>query len=155
MSIDLFNRWFTEPINILKKLPNGDGGFAAFMISIPLYERYIISKLKLENKLTDDKNIRNEIANDLNLTDGQRTVFWDMFRNGLMHEAMPKDGKTLWITSSKFTELPEFKTISGHDYVCIDPWKFADRVLSKFTSDHRLITASESFPFASIFALPK
>ena len=125
------------------------------MIAMPLYERYIISKLKLKNKSTDEESVRNEIASDLNLTDGQRAVFWDMFRNGFMHEAMPKDGKTLWATSSEFTELPEFKTINGHDYICIDPWKFADRVLNKFIDDHRLITASESFPLASIFALPK
>jgi len=94
MSIELFNRWYIEPINKLKELPNGDGGFAAFMITIPLYERYITSKLKLENKPTEDTDIRTEMANDLHLTDGQRSVFWAIFRIGFTHGAMPQSGKT-------------------------------------------------------------
>ena len=154
-AVGLFNRWFVKPIDILKRLPNGDGGFAAFMIALPLYERYIAAKLKIENKPAEDDNVRSEIAHDLCLDSKQSSIFWSVFRTGFMHQEMPKDGKTHWATSSDFKAIPEFKIINGENYVCIDPWKFADRVISKFTSDPRLITASESFPWAHIFVIRK
>lgn len=155
MPIELFNRWYVEPINKLRELPNGDGGFAAFMIALPLYERYTVAKLKLDHKPTNDEDIYAEMANDLHLTDGQRRVFWAIFRIGFMHEAMPQGGKTQWITSAEFTAFPEFVTIEGQNYIRIDPWKFTDRVLSMFIEDHRRITASDSFPLPSIFSIPK
>lgn len=146
-----FDGWFVKPIEKLKKLPGGDGGFAAMMIAIPLYERYIVGKLKLEGRPTGEEEIRNEIAADLRLNDHQRSVFWEIFRNGFMHQAMPKAGKTEWVVSDKYGELPEFKTYQGCSYVCLDPWKFVNRVLDKFKQDSRLIIASEGFPLADVF----
>lgn len=153
--IELFTRWFINPIEKLKELPKGDGGFVAMMVAIPLYERYIKAKLKLENIISNEKNINIEIEKDLKLTPDQRKIFWNTFRVGFMHQAMPKSGKTHWRTCSEFKALPEFKIINNQTYICIDPWKFTERVFNKFISDHRLITASDSFPFASIFSIPK
>jgi hypothetical protein len=48
----------------------------------------------------------------------------------------------------------EFVQSTGSPCVCIDPWKFADRVLNAFLADPRLITISESFPLASVSAVP-
>lgn len=155
METELFVRWYVNPIKKLKELPNGDGGFAAFMIALPLYERYIIAKLKLDGKSTDKETISEEMSTDLQISAGEQSVFWDLFRNGFAHQAMPKAGKTSWLTSSEFTEFPEFKTTNEQNYICIDPWKFADRVLNLFMLDHRLIIASDSFPLASIFSIPK
>lgn len=152
--IERFDGWFVKPIEKIKELPEGDGGFAAMMVALPLYERYIIAKLKIEGKPTNDPEIQQEIADDLNLKDHERRIFWEMFRHGFMHQAMVKYGKTKWMVSHTFGELPEFKTIKGIQCICFDPWKFTDRVLCKFRADHRLITASESFPLASIFEMP-
>ena len=150
----LFDRWFVQPIVKLKELPNGDGAFAALMIAIPLYERYIIAKLKLAGSETTLDYVKQETADDLNL-DGQKgAIFWDTFRTGFMHQAMAKDGRTKWMVSQEFGDLPEFKEIEGVNYILLDPWKFADRVLDKYTDDPDLITASESFPLASIFSVP-
>lgn len=151
---ELFERWFGRSIEKLRELPNGDGAFAALMIAIPLYERFIIASLKGSGSPTKEADIQKAVGDDLGLDDGQRRVFWEMFRNGFMHQAMAKDGKTKWMVSSEFGELPEFKTIGGVAYICLNPWKFADRVLRKFRSDPKLITASESFPLATIFQLP-
>ena len=155
METELFIRWYVNPIEKLKELPDGDGGFVAFMVALPLYDRYIVAKLKLDNKSTNPESVNAEMAKDLHLSTGEQKVFWGMFRNGFMHQAMPKDGNTKWITSSKFTEFPEFVTINKTPYVQIDPWKFVDRVLNLFMEDQRLISASESFPLASIFSIPK
>ncbi|VTS06827.1 hypothetical protein [Tuwongella immobilis] len=154
MAIDLFERWFGHSIDKLRDLPNGDGAFAALMIAIPLYERYIIAKLKLEGTATGEAEVQEAVGKDLGLEDWQRRIFWQMFRVGFMHQAMVMDGKTKWMVSHVFGDVPEFKSIAGVNYICFDPWKFTDRVLSKYRADHRLITASESFPLASIFAFP-
>ena len=152
-SIELFERWFGRPVEKLRELPNGDGGFAALMIAIPLYERFIVGKLKLEGSPTGPDEMKEAIGADLKLQDRERSTFWDMFRNGFMHHGMARDGKTKWAVSHRFGELPEFKEIRGETIVCFDPWKFADRVLNAFRVDPRLITASDSFPLASIFEL--
>ena len=125
------------------------------MIALPLYERYIIAKLKLDGKSANKETISEEMSTDLQISAEEQNVFWDLFRNGFAHQAMPKAGKTDWLTSSEFTEFPEFRNTKGNNYICIDPWKFADRVLNMFMEDQRTITASDSFPLASISLLPK
>ena len=147
---DRFNTWFAKPIAKLKELPEGDGGYAALMIALPLYERYIIGKLKLNHEATDEDSIKKEIAADLGLDDVQRSIFWDMCRNGFMHGAMAKAGRTQFLVSDRFGEIPVFGKLDGHPCVCLDPWKFAERVIGRFTANPQLITASESFPLADV-----
>ncbi len=146
-----FNGWFVRSIEKLKELPEGDGAFAAMMIALPLYERYIIAKLKLDGRPTGEEDIAREICDDLKLDDQQRRIFWGMFRTGFMHQAMVQTGKTRWLVSDRFGALPEFKMFNGQGCICIDPWKFTARVLSGFMGNPRLITVSESFPLADVF----
>lgn len=148
-----FERWFAQSISKLKELPTGDGAFAALMIAIPLYERYIIGKLKLSGSETKEADVKAAVSADLKLDSKQRSIFWDMFRNGFMHQAMPTDGKTKWMVSSEFGEIPEFKEVEGVNCILLDPWKFADRVIKKYKDNPDVITASDSFPLASIFLL--
>lgn len=152
--IERFERWFGNSVEKLRELSDGDGAFAALMIAIPWYERYIVGKLKLNGEPTKPEDVQRAMETDLNLAGDQRKTFWAIFRNGFMHHGMPMNGKTKWMVSEEFGEYPEFKNIEGITYVCFDPWKFTDRVLNAFRSDHRLITASESFPLATIFLMP-
>ena len=39
--LPLFRRCFEMPLQVLRRLPNGDGGFVAMIIACPLYERYV------------------------------------------------------------------------------------------------------------------
>lgn len=151
--LEKFEGWFVKAIDKLKELPEGDGAFAALMIVLPLYERYIVAKLKLDGKDTGEDDKKQEMAKDLGLNDKYRSVFWAIFRIGFTHQGMPHHGKTKWLVSHKFGELPEFRTVSGTECVCLDPWKFAQRVLKKYQGDPRLITASESFPLADVFSI--
>ncbi len=155
MPIERFERWYGTPVKKLAELPNGDGAFAAWMIGMPLYERYIVGKLILSGREASEENKKTEISSDLQITSQQRPIFWAIFRNGFMHQAMGMHGGTKWAVSSAFGALPVFREMSGVQYICIDPWKFTDRVLDFFRADHRLITASESFPLASIFETPQ
>jgi hypothetical protein len=148
-----FKGWFVESVAKLRELPEGDGAFATMMIVLPLYERYIIANLKLSGSQTGEEEITREIGADLGLDEAQRRIFWEMFRNGFMHQAMVKAGQTQWAVSDRFGALPEFRLLNGQRCVCVDPWKFADRVLEAFVRDPRLIAASESFPLAEVFPL--
>lgn len=169
--LDLLKRWFMGPIKSLKKLPNGDGAFAALMISIPLYERCLIASLKKQEKYQDENNrddddeiekkktlnlflIRSEMSKDLELTEGQQCAFWDMFRNGFMHQAMVHDGKTKWRLHDSYEGLPRFVKENGVEYVELNPWKFAERILKKYEDDPDLFSVSKSFPLPEIFELP-
>lgn len=151
--LEKFEGWFVKVIDKLKELPEGDGAFAALMIVLPLYERYIVAKLKLDGKNTREVDKQEEMSKDLGLDDKQRSIFWAIFRVGFTHQGMGQHGKTKWLVSHDFGELPEFRTVSGIDCVCLDPWKFAQRVLKKYRDDPRLITASESFPLADVFSI--
>ena len=152
LGIKISRSWFVKPIEILNNLPEGDGSFAIIMIALPLYERFIVAKLKLEGKPTGEENVREEIALDLKLSSHERSIFWEIFRNGFMHQGMGKDGKTKWMINHSFGHLPEFKTLNGINYVCLNPYKFAIWTIDKFKNDQQLITASESFPLADVFS---
>lgn len=153
MGVNYFRVWFVEPIEKLKELPNGAGGFIAFMVGLALYERLIVAKLKLDNRSTDELVIQEAMGHDLGLSDEQRRIFWDMIRNGLLHQAMPKKGKTNYLFCHTFSGYPKFELINGSLVICIDPWKFTDRVMAEFLSNPGLIVASESYPLASIIPL--
>jgi len=153
-ALDKFRLWYIGPIEKLKELPNGAGGFVAFMVGIALYERLIVAWLKLKEQKADDDAIQKTIKDDLRLTDQERRIFWDMFRNGLFHQAMPKLGKTGYCFNHTFTCYPEFKVLDGHAVICIDPWKFTDRVIKEFLSDPKLIIESVSYPLPSILPIP-
>ena len=150
--LEKFEGWFVRAVDKLDELPEGDGAFAALMIALPLYERYIVAKLKLEGRPSGEADKKEEMSNDLGLDNTQRSIFWAIYRVGFTHQAMGQHGKTKWLVSHTFGELPKFQTIQGVDYVCLDPWKFARRVLKKYQDDPRLITASESFPLAEVFS---
>lgn len=149
-----FLAWFVRAIAKLKELPEGDGAFAAFMIAIPLYERLIIARLKLAGQRAEEEDVKREIGNDLKLNDHDRSIFWDMIRNGFMHQGMAKSGKTTWLVSHRFGPLPEFHMLRGKRCLCVDPWKFADRVMETYLANPELITASQSFPLADVYAIP-
>lgn len=148
--IRLFQIWYVEPINLLETLPNGDGGWVVFIVGLALYERLINAQLKTNNQATDDVNKHKAICDDLGITEHQRSVFWSMCRNGLLHQAMPKIGSTsLWLRD-EFSDKPEFQKIEGIEFICINPWKFTKRVLNDFLSAPELIDASDSNPLAII-----
>ena len=157
-----FTGWYVKAVEKLKELPDGDGAFAALMIGLPLYERYITAKLKLAGDVGSGVSCNNKqsrvyeaMNEDLNLTDGQRRVFWDTVRVGFTHQGTSKSGPTGFLvnTGPGFGPVPSFKTIKGIECVCIDPWAFVEMVLSRFLEDPRLITASESFPLLEVYRL--
>lgn len=150
IAIHKFKIWYVEPIKKLEELPNGNGGFVAFIVGLALYERLITAKLIINNQEPTDESKKNAMNIDLGITEGQRTVFWDLFRNGLLHQAMPKTGKTDYFFRDDFSDKPLFIESDGECFIHINPWKFTYRVINEFLLQPELIIASESYPLASI-----
>lgn len=146
-----FQKWYVEPINKLKELPDGSGGFVAFMVGLVFYERYIIAKLIIDGEERTEDEIKTTMMKDLKLTQHQQAIFWDMFRNGLLHQGMPKQGKTGYWFRYSFSGFPEFITQDGQNYIQINPWKFTDRVLGFFLSNPEYLLASTSYAFPVIY----
>jgi hypothetical protein len=151
----LFYRWFVAPVNILRQLPHGDGAIGAFMITLPLVERAATARLQLRDEETKKDNIKKEVSIILGFSEEEsreRSIFWNMFRDGLLHLGMPfADGPTKWLFHGGFGALPEFVEENGIRYFRLDPFKFADYILSLYWQDPRMITQSTSSPFGDIF----
>src|SRR5262249_13492488 len=98
---------------------------------------------KLAGEDRTEENKQKEAGEDLGLDDRHRRIFWDVSRVGFMHQAMGKTGKTKWLVDESIGELPEFRDIRGHSYVCLNPWKFAKRLFVKYMDNPLLIDVSE------------
>lgn len=151
--LERFEGWYARAIDKLAELPEGDGAFACLMIALPLYERYTVAKLKLAGSPTGLEEVKNEMTHDLGIDRSQLSRFWSAYRDGFAHQGMGQDGKTKYVVSDLYGELPTFQLVNGRDSICLNPWKFAQRVLDKYRADPRLITASESFPLATVFVI--
>lgn len=149
----LFDRWFEQAVRKLDELPNGDGGFAAFMVGLALYERLIVAEQKLAKRDSSPEAVNAAMAADLGLTGREQAIFWSVFRAGLLHQGMPQAGNTSWLFRHTFAATPTFGEYDGQPVVCIDPWKFTRRVLRRFHESPSKIIASESFPLGSVFPL--
>ena len=150
-ALEFFIAWFAKPIQSL----DIDGGFVAFMVTLALYERLIHAKLQIKGKDTKS-NFFDYMATDLGLTLDERRDFWDMFRHGMLHRGMPKIDKekqkttTGYIFQSDFSAYPEFKMYYGQPIICIDPTKFAARILDEFIQSPELILLADLFPFPTV-----
>jgi hypothetical protein len=150
--LEQFEGRYARPIDKLAELPDGNGAHAALMIALPLYERYLVARLRLDGRPPSDAGKRDEVARDLGLDPAEGSKLWAVLRDGFGHHPMGRDGRARWSVGDAHGEVPEVRSGTGPDVVCVDPWKFARRVLSKYRDDPRLITAADGFPLADVFA---
>lgn len=90
--VQRFKRWFVVPFNKLKEIPNGDGAFVALSMGLFLCERYYKLEARIQDEETTSKDdqFRNKAAKDLNVNSTFFCHFWQVFRNGMQHQATPK-----------------------------------------------------------------
>lgn len=156
-AVDKFTKWYVLAIEKLKEMPGGNGGFAAFIIGLALYERLIVARLKAKGIKSSPHNRTKEVSSDLGLNDEETGIFWDVFRNGFLHQAMPKPNqkdKISYALHHNFDGIPKFKDYQDQKVVCINPWKFVDTVINSFLEHPELINSSLSYPFPVITQLP-
>jgi hypothetical protein len=155
--IDNFIRWFVVPVAKLKELPNGDGAFIAMSIGFFLCERYYkkASKLQDSEDSSLDAQFRNRAAKDLGVNPIFFLHFWQVYRNGMQHQATPRTYKVgdityKWSISGEYHAIPMYFDEGGFRIICIDPWKFCDSMISKILSDPSCLRKSIVYQFGKI-----
>jgi len=153
-----FLRWYFTPIQALRALPNGDGAFAAFALSLALYERFIRCDLKYNQGVSaSDEVFRKAAAADLDLTYDDFVCFWEIYHNGINHQGSPKKHKKggvvyHWEISASHGERPVFRNeADGSKTVTIDPWKFWEYVFRKFEQQPDILQKSDTYAFGDIY----
>lgn len=148
----LFDRYFLQPINALKEIPNNDGALVALAISCFLYERYADAVLQVEGKTSDKKHTISQLAKDFQISKNLAATFWDVIRNGLLHKAMPKQlnrGKKVVDWDISTTHSNHIDLVDGQ--LRIQPWLVVDKVLALWKSKIQLLDQNKSFPMGTIF----
>jgi hypothetical protein len=82
------HRWYIEP---LMKM-GGDQGFLVLMVLLPLYEMRlkVNGHIKDGERFTEGHRVFSVIGGDLRIGKDEAYHFWQCFRNGLLHTALPK-----------------------------------------------------------------
>jgi hypothetical protein len=153
---ELFERWYIVPLRWLEAIPNGDGAFVAFAISLALYERFARSAIKANGEKADTSAVTALLAQHFEITDDEAKVFWQIMRDGMQHQGMPMQqqrGESIlpWRFSGSFSKPIQFASEGSERVLQVQPWLFRDAVLRLYRERPDLIDVSRSFPWATIF----
>ncbi|MFA5872703.1 MAG: hypothetical protein WC832_01940 [Anaerolineales bacterium] len=149
--LDKFERWYVHPLKVLLQIENGDGGFIAFGATLALYERYIRAKLKTKSIKGSPENFRKEASDDLGVKQYDFQIWWEIFRDGINHQASPKhvrrDGVDYtWHFREDFEAVPQR---SGNEFQ-LNPGKFIELVIQKYYADPIALTATDTYALGDI-----
>ena len=151
----LFERWFVQPLTKLHELPNGDGGFVALATSCFLYERYAVATIeKSGGKANKEGKIR-QFMSDFEVDEATARAFWDVIRDGILHEGMPITRKHGKGPLPDWAFLPINRPVrmdksNGSDILVVEPWLFTEKVLQLWKENLPLIEQNKSFPWANV-----
>ena len=155
-SHELFNRWFVSPLEQLKSIPNGDGGFIVLSTCCFLYERYAKAIIKQSNKKADRSSMIGQFSADFGTTNETAEEFWSVIRDGILHQGFPKQTehgeKRLpgYILHTSFPSPVDLGDWGGEAVLRIQPWLFMYKVIELWQDNMELLDANESFPLPSI-----
>src|SRR6266516_774713 len=149
-SQELFERWVIIPFKELRKIPRGDGAFAALAMGFGLYERYISSRIHRRNGNIDNERYK-EASGDFDgaVSPDDFKAFWEMYRVGVQHFFQPKaftkgKDKIRWgwdISEEKgYSAFPKVIQIDSDLFIiAIDPWAFVNHVVDRWLQRPELI----------------
>lgn len=154
--IRLFERWYVRPLRDLEKLPDGDGGFVVLATCCFLYERYAKAYLQDSGEKASDENLIDQFARDFAIQRNAARAFWDVIRNGFLHQGMPKararDRTSLpgWRTHHAFLKPIDLISGKAQEELQIQPWLFRDRVFELYQARPDLIAYDKNFPWGVV-----
>ena len=153
--MERFDGWFVNPIEKLKELPEGDGGFLALSAALFLCERYYRALTETLYGKRDDETFKIEAAKDLGLSLDDFKLFWVVYRHGIQHQGTPKKYvdknkmKYIWQIADEFNAIPEIYKINAYKReIRLNVWKFADLIIKKFKTNPEVFqkAVSNTFP---------
>ncbi len=153
-----FNGWFVEPIEKLKEVPDGNGGFLALSAALFLCERYYRALTDTLDGKRDDETFKIAAAKDFGLSLDDFKCFWIVYRNGIQHQGTPKKYidkknkiKYFFCTSEAFNELPEIFKINAYKReIRLNHWKFADFIINKYKTNPEVLLKAVSGTFPRV-----
>jgi hypothetical protein len=153
-----FNGWFVKPIEKLKELPEGDGGFLALSAALFLCERYYRALTDTLQGKRDDETFKIAAAKDLGLSLEDFNCFWIVYRNGIQHQGTPKKYidkknqiKYLCNISNEFKGIPEiYKRNAYKREIRLNVWEFADLIINKFKDNPAVFQKAVSHTFPEV-----
>jgi len=150
-----FKIWYIEPLRKLEEMPSGQGGFIALATSCFLFERYAVAILNSQGKKADRAGKVGQLSKEFSIDIETANTFWNVIRNGMLHQGMPLHNENLLSCSFHHT-YPAIALIKkdGGRILIVQPWKFTDRVLELWINNIHLIKSSGSFPWAAIGPVP-
>jgi hypothetical protein len=154
--MERFDGWFVKPIEKLKELPEGDGGFLALSAALFLCERYYRTRTNTHERSKNNELFKVEAAKDLGVGLNDFKCFWSVYRHGLQHQGMPqrheKNQMTYkWHMDESFEAVPTIHVIDARTReIRIDPWKFAALIVSKFKADPAVLANATQCAFGKV-----
>jgi hypothetical protein len=156
--MERFNGWFVKPIDKLKELPEGDGGFLALSAALFLCERYYRALTDTLSGKRDDETFKIAAAKDLGLSLEDFNHFWTVYRNGIQHQGTPKKFidknnqiKYFFHISDEFGAIPEIFKINAYKReIRLNVWKFADLIVTKFKTNSTVFQKAISHTFPEV-----
>ena len=106
----------------------------------------------------DDKEFLHEAARHLKVDHEFFIEFWDVFRNGIQHQASPKQRQGgserkpyKWSISADFDLFPTVAlNQANEEVICINPWKFAEHYIGLFLSESERLDVAVNHAFGAI-----
>lgn len=157
-TLQLFIRWFVVPFHMLKQLNHGDGAFVAFTIGFSLCERFHRIESTSQDRWRDDSFMQ-YAARHLDVEKSFFEDFWDVFRNGIQHQASPKwragDGNARkpykWAIDATYPAKPVLgRNKRGEDVICINPWAFTEHYINLFLGSPQLLKEAVHHSFGNV-----
>jgi hypothetical protein len=122
-------RWYIEPMMKM----DGAQGFLVLMVLLPLYEKH----LKVNGHIGKDENfseghrVFRVIGRDLRISMDEAYYFWQCFRNGLLHTALPNELESFQYSLRE--EGPPIERKNGVFY--INPFELRNHLLEIIMRD--------------------
>jgi len=146
-----FEGWFVRPIEKLKEIPEGDGGFLALACALFLCERYYRALTKTHYGRGEDKPFKVAAAKDFGLTPEEFNCFWMVYRNGVLHQGIPRryvdsnKVEYVWHIDDTFGAIPEFYKINANKVeIRLNVWKFANPSVFRMAMTHSFAEVRET-----------
>ncbi len=156
--MERFDGWFVKPIEKLKELPEGDGGFLALSAALFLCERYYRALTDTLYGKRDDETFKIAAAKDLGLNLEDFNYFWIVYRNGVQHQGTPrkyidkkKELKYFFHIDEEFSGIPQIHKINAYKReIRLNVWKFADLIINKFKTNPEVFRKAISHAFPEV-----
>jgi len=155
--MERFDGWFVKPIEKLKELPEGDGGFLALSAALFLCERYYRASTDTLSDKRDDETFKIAAAKDLELSPDDFKLFWIVYRHGIQHQGTPQKYidknkmKYIWQIADEFNGIPEIYKINAYKReIRLSVWKFANLIINKFRNNPSVFQKAVSHTFPEV-----